>query len=87
MHDLPKRNAPRSCRGEGMSAEPWSAFDALARTTARLELAGVVVCGEEWRRLFRDDRDGAIRAVIVRLEAERRMCAAFEAMTLERAPS
>lgn len=70
-----------------MNADPWNAFDALARTTARLELAGVVVCGEEWRRLFRDDRDRAIRAVIARLEAERRMCAAFEAMTLERAPS
>ena len=66
-----------------MSGEDWTALDALARTTARLEAVGVAVCGEEWRTLFHADRDVAIRAVIVRIEADRRMCLAFESMTRE----
>jgi hypothetical protein len=64
-----------------MSGEDWSAVDAFARTTGRLEAVGVAMCGEEWRKFFRADRDGAIRALIVRIEGERRMCAAFARMT------
>jgi hypothetical protein len=87
LRDMPKRDAPRGRGVVDMIDESWNALDAYARSTARLESIGVVVCGEPWRELFRFDRDCAIRAMIVHLEAERRMCAAFEAMTLERAPS
>ena len=57
------------------------ALDRLARYRGALELLGVAVCGEPWRRIWARDEDAALRCVIVRLAAERQI---VQAMSFEK---
>ena len=56
-------------------------LDRLARYRGALELLGVAVCGEPWRRIWAKDEDAALRCVIVRLAADRRIA---QAMSFEK---
>lgn len=61
-------------------------LDRLARYRGALELLGVAVCGEPWRKIWAKDEDAALRCVIVRLAAERRVVEAMEFRNLASAP-
>ena len=64
------------------------ALDRLARYRGALELLGVAVCGEPWRKIWAKDEDAALRCVIVRLAAERQIVQAmsFEKLATPRQP-
>lgn len=48
---------------------------------AALEVLGVAICGEPWRRIWARDESAALRCIVVRIAADRMMT---QAMTFEK---
>lgn len=51
---------------------------------AALEVLGVAICGEPWRRIWEYDEPAALRALVVRIAADRLMA---KEMTFEKLSS
>lgn len=47
---------------------------------AAIEVLGVAICGEPWRRIWAKDEAAALRCIVVRIAADRMMA---QAMTFE----
>ena len=44
---------------------------------AALEVLGVAICGEPWRRIWAKDEAAALRCIVVRIAADRMMAKAM----------
>ena len=55
---------------------------------AALEVLGVAICGEPWRRIWARDEAAALRCIVVRIAADRMMAKAmsFEKLSVSVAP-
>ena len=55
---------------------------------AALEVLGVAICGEPWRRIWAKDEAAALRCIVVRIAADRLMAKemTFEKLSASVAP-